>query len=198
MNRKPWKPKPHPPNNNQPRKYHARLCLDYYWLLLCFVHSRYLLSLLLKRPVTFWSKLLFLASFTLYARILMWSLPWTPWASWSSQDKEPEEVKKQTKAGEGQRSQRGVKYYQRSRSEEKSADIDETAGMDKRKLKPPGGAKRAAGNQQQGDGAELDDGWQVVQEEELQALTNAKVEIILFWDTSQMYLFQCVFRDPWI
>ena len=113
----------------------------------------------------------------------MWSIPWTPWASWSSQDKEPEEVKKQTKVGEGQRSQRGVKYYQRSRSEEKSADIDERAAMYKRKVKPPGGAKRASGDQQR-DGAELDDEWQVVQEEELQALANVKVEIVQFWDTA--------------
>ena len=127
----------------------------------------------------------------------MWSLPWSPWVSWSSQDKEPEEVKKQTKAGEGQRSQRGVKYYQRNRSEETSADIDERAGMYKGKVKPPGGAKRASGDQQQGDGAELDDDWQVVPEEELQALANVKVEIVQFWDTaSQMYLCQCVFRQP--
>ena len=105
----------------------------------------------------------------------MWSSLWSPWASWSSQDKEPEEVKRQTKAGEGQRSQLGVKYYQRSRSEETSADIGETAVMDKRKVKLPGGAKRASGHQQQRDGAELDDDWQFVQEEELQALANVKV-----------------------
>ena len=109
-----------------------------------------------------------------YARLLMWSLPWSPWASWSSQGKEPEEVKKQTKVGERQRSQRGVKYYQRNRSEEKSVDIDETAGMYKRKVKPPGGAKRAAGGMQQSGGAELDDGWQVVQEEELQVISTCK------------------------
>ena len=46
--------------------------------------------------------------------------------------------------------------------------------MDKRKVKLPGGAKRASGHQQR-DGAELDDGWQFVQEEELQALANVKV-----------------------
>ena len=127
-------------------------------------HRKYLARLLLY---------FFLASSTLYGRILMWSLPWTPWASWSSQDKEPEEVKKQTKAGEGQRSQRGVKYYQRSKSE-KSANIDETAGMDKRKVKPPGGAKRASGDQQQGDSTELVDEWQVVREEELQVISTCK------------------------
>ena len=93
-----------------------------------------------------------------------------PWASWSSQDKEPEEVKKQTKVGEGQRSQRGVKYYQRNRSKETSATIGETAGMDKGKVKPPGGAKRASGDQQHDDGAELDDEWQVVQEDDLQVI----------------------------
>ena len=119
----------------------------------------------------------------------MWSSLWSPWASWSSQDKEPEEVKKQTKVGEGQRSQRGVKYYQRNRSKETSATIGETADMFKRKVKPPGGAKRASGDQQQGDGAELDDEWQVVPEEELQALANVKVKIVPFWHTSQMYLF---------
>ena len=69
--------------------------------------------------------------------------------------------------------------------------------MDKRKVKPPGGAKRASGNRQQGDGAELYDDWQFVREEELQALANVKVEIVLFWDTaSQMCSFQCVFREP--
>lgn len=106
----------------------------------------------------------------------MWALPWSPWASWSGQDKEPEEVevKKETKAGGGQRSHRGVQYYQRNRSEEKSPIAGETAGMDKGKLKPPGGAKRASGNKQQGDGAELDDGWQVVDEKELQVITTCK------------------------
>ena len=43
--------------------------------------------------------------------------------------------------------------------------------MDKRKVKTPGGAERASGNQQQGDGAELDDDWQVVWEEELQVIS---------------------------
>ena len=125
----------------------------------------------------------------------------------SSQDKEPEEVKKQTKAGEGQRSQRGVKYYQRSRSEEKSANIDETAGMNKGKVKPPVGAKGASGDQQhasvsgdteldsdqqhasvsgnteldsdqqQGGGTELDDGWQFVWEEELQVISTCKCNL---------------------
>ena len=106
----------------------------------------------------------------------MWALPWSPWGSWSGQDKEPEEVevKKQTKAGGGQRSHRGVKYYQRNRSEEKSDIAGETVGMDKGKVKRPGGAKRASGNKQQGDGAELDDEWQVVQEEELQVRTTCK------------------------
>ena len=106
----------------------------------------------------------------------MWALPWSPQGSWSGQDKEPEEleVKKQTKAGEGQRSHLGVHYYPRSRPEEKSPIADETAGMDKGKLKPLGGAKRASGNKQQGDGAELYDGWQVVQEEELQVITTCK------------------------
>ena len=51
---------------------------------------------------------------------------------------------------------------------------DETVGMDKGKLKPLGGAKRASGNKQQGGGAELDDEWQVVQEEELQVITTCK------------------------
>ena len=46
--------------------------------------------------------------------------------------------------------------------------------MDKGKLKPPGGAKRASGNKQQGDGAELDAEWQVVDEEELQVITTCK------------------------
>ena len=102
----------------------------------------------------------------------MWSLPWSSWVPWSGQDKEPEEleVKKQTKAEGRQRSHRGVKYYQRSRSEEKSPIAGETVGMYKGKLKPPGGAKRASGNKQQGDGAELDDEWQVVDEEELQVI----------------------------
>ena len=106
----------------------------------------------------------------------MWSSSWTPWGFWSGQDKEPEEleVKKQTKAEGRQRSHRGVKYYQRSRSEEKSPIAGETVGMDKGKLKPPGGAKRASGNKQQGDGAELDDGWQFVQEEELQVINTCK------------------------
>ena len=39
--------------------------------------------------------------------------------------------------------------------------------MDKRKLKPLGGAKRASGNKEQGGGTELDDGWRVVHEEEM-------------------------------
>ena len=52
--------------------------------------------------------------------------------------------------------------------------------MYKRKVKLPGGAKRASGDQQQGDGAELDDEWQVVPEEELQALANVRVEIVHF------------------
>ena len=106
----------------------------------------------------------------------MWSLPWSSWVPWSGQDKEPEEVKvkKQTKAGGGQRSGLSVKYYQRNRSEEKSPIAGETVGMDKGKLKPPGGAKRASGNKQQGDGAELYDGWQIVQEEELQVITTCK------------------------
>ena len=85
------------------------------------------------------------------------------------------EVKKQTKAGEGQRSQRGVKYYQRNRSEEKSATIGETAAMFKRKVKPPGGVKRASGNQQQGGG--VDDEWKLVQVEELQVINTCKCEI---------------------
>ena len=43
--------------------------------------------------------------------------------------------------------------------------------MYKGKVKSPGGAKRASGDQQQGDGAELDDEWQVVQDkEELQVI----------------------------
>ena len=43
--------------------------------------------------------------------------------------------------------------------------------MDKGKVKPPGGAKRASGDQQHDDGAELDDEWQVVQDkEELQVI----------------------------
>ena len=106
----------------------------------------------------------------------MWALPWSPWGSWSGQDKEPEEVevKKQTKAGGGQRSHRGVKYYQRNRSKEESPIAGETVGMDKGKLKPPGGAKRASGNKRQGDGGELDDGWQVVGEEELQVISTCK------------------------
>ena len=106
----------------------------------------------------------------------MWSLSWTPWEPWSGQDKEPEEVevKGQTKAGGGQRSHHGVKYYQRSRPEEKSPISGETVGMDKGKLKPPGGAKRASGNKQPGDVTELDDGWQVVSEEELQVITTCK------------------------
>ena len=95
---------------------------------------------------------------------------------WSGQDKEPEEVevKKQTKAGEGQRSHLGVKYYQRNRSEKKSPIAGETVGMDKGKMKPLGGAKRASGNKQQGDGADLDDGWQFVDEEELQVISTCK------------------------
>ena len=94
-----------------------------------------------------------------------------PWAFCSSQDKEPEEGKKQTNAGEGQRTQRGVKYYQRSRSDETSATIGEIAAMDKGKVKPPGGAKRVSGDQQHDDGAQLDDEWQVVQDkEELQVI----------------------------
>ena len=112
----------------------------------------------------------------------MWSLPWSPWGPWSSQEKEPEEVKKQTKAGRGQRSQRGVEYYQR-RSEEKSATSGETAVM-------------ASGNQQEGD---RDDGWQVVQEEEPQVISTCKCRSrkVPFWDAaSQMYLCQCVFREP--
>ena len=85
---------------------------------------------------------------------LMWSLLRTPWVPWSGQDKEPEEleVKKQT-------------ILQRSRSEEKSPIAGETVGMDKGKLKPPGGP---SGN------AELDDQWQVVPEEELQVITTCK------------------------
>ena len=63
---------------------------------------------------------------------------------------------------------------QRSRSEEKSPIAGETVGMDKGKLKPPGGAKRASGNKRQGDGGELDDGWQVVGEEELQVISTCK------------------------
>ena len=106
----------------------------------------------------------------------MWSLGWGSWGLWSGQDKEPEEVevKKQTKAEGGQRSHRGVKYYQRSRPKEKSPIAGETVGMDKGKLKPPGGAKRASCKKQQGDGAELDDEWQVVHEEELQVITTCK------------------------
>ena len=106
----------------------------------------------------------------------MWSLGWGSWGLWSGQDKEPEEVevKKQTKAGGGQRSHRGVKYYQRNKPEERSPIAGETAGMYKGKLKPLGGAKRASGNKQQGDGADLDDEWQVVDEEELQVITTCK------------------------
>ena len=89
----------------------------------------------------------------------MWSLPWSPWGSWSGQDKE------QTKAGGGQRSHLGVKYYQRSISEKESPIAGETVGMDKRKLKPPGGP---SGN------AELDDGWRIIDEEELQVITTCK------------------------
>ena len=81
--------------------------------------------------------------------------------------------------------------YQRNRSEEKSPIAGETVGMDKGKVKPPGGPKRTSGNKQQGDGAELDDGWQVVDEEELQVITTCecmKVEIVAFCDTTpQMY-----------
>ena len=112
----------------------------------------------------------------------MWALPWSPWRSWSGQDKEPEEVevKEQTKAGGEQRSHRGVKYYPRSRPEEKSPIAGETVGMDKGKLKPPGGAKRASGNQQQGDGAELDDGWRVVHEEYTQVITTCKCTMMYY------------------
>ena len=46
--------------------------------------------------------------------------------------------------------------------------------MDKGKVKPLGGTKGASGNKQQGDGAELDDEWQVVDEEELQVITTCK------------------------
>ena len=93
----------------------------------------------------------------------------------SSQDKEPGEVTKQTNVGGRRISQCGVRYYQtRSRSEETSASIGETEGMYKRKVKPPGGAQRASGDQQQGDSAGLDDGWQVVQEEELQVISTCK------------------------
>ena len=126
----------------------------------------------------------------------MWGLPWSPWGSWSGQDKEPEEVevKKQTKAAGGQRSHLGVKYYQRNRPEERSPIAGETVGMDRGKLKPLGGAKRASGNKQQGGGAELDDEWQVVQEEELQ-VANVKVEQfhIGIQHSMQIYLCQCVF-----
>ena len=96
---------------------------------------------------------------------LMWSMLRTPWEPWSGQDKEPEEVevKEQTKAG-GQRSGLGVQYYQRNRSE-KSPIAGETVGMDKGKLKPPGGP---SGN------AELDDQWQVIHEEELQVISTCK------------------------
>ena len=106
----------------------------------------------------------------------MWSIAWSPPGTWSAQDKEPEEleVKKQTKGEGGQRSHRVVQYYQRNRPEEKSDIADETVGMDKGKLKPLGGAKRASGNKQQGDGAELDDEWQVVDEEELQVISTCK------------------------
>jgi len=112
----------------------------------------------------------------------MWSLPWSSWVPWSGQDKEPEEVevKEQTKAGGGQRSHRGVKYYQRSRYEEGSPIAGETVGMDKGKLKPLGGAKRASGNQQQGDGAELDDGWRVVHEEYTQVITTCKCTMMYY------------------
>ena len=94
----------------------------------------------------------------------------------SGQDKEPEEVevKKQTKAGGGQRSHRVVKYYQRNRPEERSPIAGETVGMDKGKLKPLGGAKRASGNKQQGDSAELDAEWQVVDKEKLQVISTCK------------------------
>ena len=81
--------------------------------------------------------------------------------------------------------------YQRSISREESPIADETVGMDKGKVKPLGGAKRASGNKQQGNGAELDDEWQVVQEEELQVRITCKcmkVEIVAFCDTTpQMY-----------
>ena len=138
------------------------------------------LSLLIQRSVTLWNKLVFFYIgwfHTLHAGILMWSsLSWTPWGFWSGQDKEPEEVevKKQTKAGGGQRSGLSVKYYQRNRPEEKSPIAGETVDMDKGKLKPPGRAKRASGNKRQGDGAELDDEWQIVHEEELQVITTCK------------------------
>ena len=97
------------------------------------------------------------------------ALPWSPCEPWSAQDKEPEEleVKKQTKGEGGQRSHQ-------KRSEEKSDIADETVGMDKGKVKPLGGAKRASGNKQQGGGAELDDEWQVVQEEVLQVRITCK------------------------
>ena len=62
------------------------------------------------------------------------------------------------------------------RSEEKSANLGETA-MDKRKVKPPGGAERASGDQQQSDGVELDDEWQVVLEEELQVISTCKCKV---------------------
>ena len=56
--------------------------------------------------------------------------------------------------------------------------------MYKRKVKLPGGAKRASGDQQQGDGAELDDEWQLVPEEEMQVISTCKQK---FWDiASQM------------
>ena len=131
------------------------------------------LSLIFQRTVTLWNKLVFsyIGWFhTLYAGIIMWALPWSPWGSLSGQDKEEEEV--EVKKGEGgQRSYRGVKYYQRNTSEKKSPIAGETVGMDKGKLKPPRGAKRASGNKQQGDGVDLDDWWQVVDEEELQVIT---------------------------
>ena len=56
--------------------------------------------------------------------------------------------------------------------------------MDEGKVKPPGGAKIASCDQQQGDDAELDDEWRVVMEEELRPLANVKVEIVQFWDTA--------------
>ena len=46
--------------------------------------------------------------------------------------------------------------------------------MDKGKVNPLGGTKGASGNKQQDDGAELDDGWQIVHEEELQVRTTCK------------------------
>lgn len=102
----------------------------------------------------------------------MWSLL-NPWATGSAQNKEREVATTHTKPEGRQRPQRGLEYYQRNKTEEQTAEAGEIRGMDKRKVKPPGRAERASGDQQHAAGSsdtELDSEWQFVESEDLKKL----------------------------